>query len=109
MTIFVNAKHIVDSSGDHSVLFIHYIVMQSVKPYDRIDFIQTAVAPYLKLRQNSICYGTYSLGRYGCANCLFKPTADVPSACSKGLQTDNTVCHTLGQHSFSLFDELGIE
>ena len=86
MTIFVNAEHIVDSPGDHSILFIHYLVMQSVEPYDRIDFIKATVTPGLKFRQNSICYGTYSLGRYGCANCLFKPTADVSSACSKSIQ-----------------------
>ena len=47
MTIFVNAEHIVDSPGDHSILFIHYLVIQGVEPYDRVNFIQTTVTPRL--------------------------------------------------------------
>lgn len=62
VTVAVNTQHIVNGTCYGTVLFIHYLVMNGIHPYDGINRIQRAAAPRLKLREHPVGYGADRIG-----------------------------------------------
>lgn len=68
-------QYIIDASCHRTVLFVRYLVMYRIKPYDGIHPVQRPVVPALYLRKDTVRYAAYGLCRYAVAELFLQNVA----------------------------------
>ena len=107
--VAVNAENVVDGAGHDSALLVLHLVVDGVEPDDRIDILETAVAPGLDFRPDLVRNVAYGFRRDGASVVFLDEAADVPGTLALGIQADNLVGQAFRRDGFALLDDLGFE